>query len=159
MVRLLATERGGMTTDEQHPIAVAALQRKRAEIAGIIRELEKRLTAYRADLVHIDNALRILNSPIVGDMIPARKPRPRNTGYFAHGELSKRIYSALRTRESVSAAELADIALAEKGIEDARVRATFIARFLVRLDQMVARGHIARIGGGQGVRWKLADSR
>jgi hypothetical protein len=30
-----------MTPDEQHPIAVAALQRKRAEIAGVIAELEK----------------------------------------------------------------------------------------------------------------------
>jgi hypothetical protein len=106
--------------------------------------------------VHIDNALRLMNSPIAGDAILARKPRPRNTGYFAHGELSRRIYAALRTRESISAAELADIALADKGIEDAGVRATFVARFLVRLDQMAARGHVARIGSGQGVRWKLA---
>jgi hypothetical protein len=155
MVRLLATERGGMT-DEQHPIAVAALQRKRAEIAGIIAELEKQLAERRADLVHIDNALRLMNSPIPGDAIPARKSRPRNTGYFAHGELSRRIYSALRTRESVSAAELADLAVADKGIGDARVRATFIARFLVRLDQMAARNHVERIGGGQGVRWRVS---
>jgi hypothetical protein len=143
-------------TDEQHPIAGAALQRKRAQIAGLIRELEKQLAAHRADLVHIDNALRLMNSPIAGDMIPARKPRPCNTGYFAHGELSRRIYAALRTRETVSAAELADIALAEKDIDDSRVRATFVARFLVRLDQMTTRGHVARIGSGKGVRWKLA---
>jgi hypothetical protein len=143
---------------DDHPIAVGALARKRGEIAGVIADMEKRLAAHRADLVHIDNALRLMNSPIAGDAIPARKPRPRNTGYFVHGELSRRIYDALRTHETVSAAELADIALADKGIADAGVRATFVGRFLVRLDQMALRGHVERIGGGQGVRWRLADT-
>jgi hypothetical protein len=144
-------------TQAEHPIAVAALQRKRAEIAGIIADMEKRIAAHRADLVHIDNALRLMNSPIAGEAIPARRPRPRNTGYFTHGELSRRIYDALRTRETVSAAELADVALADKRIEDVGVRATFVGRFLVRLDQMALRGHVERIGGGQGVRWQLRD--
>jgi hypothetical protein len=147
---------GGHRHPEDHPVAVAALSRKRGEIAGIIAELEKTLAAHRADLVHIDNALRLMNSPIPGEAIPARKPRPRNAGYFTHGELSRRIYDALREREIVSAADLADIALADKGIEDARVRATFVARFLVRLDQMALRDTIERIGSGNGVRWRLA---
>jgi hypothetical protein len=156
MARLLAAERGSMTkAQDDHPIAVCALQRKRAEIAGIIANMEKRIAAHRADLVHIDNALRLMNSPVAGDAIPARRPRPRNTGYFTHGELSRRIYEALRTRDTVSAAELADLALADKRIEDAGVRATFVGRFLVRLDQMALRGHVARIGSGQGVRWRL----
>jgi hypothetical protein len=38
------------------------------------------------------------------------------------------------------------------------VRATFVARFLVRLDQMTAKGVIARIGSGNGVRWRLANN-
>ena len=49
----------------------------------------------------------------------------------------------------------AGMARLQYGIEDARVRATFVARFLVRLDQMALRGHIGRIGSGQGVRWQL----
>lgn len=142
---------------DDHPGAVSALSRKRAEIAGIIADMEKQLAAQRADLVHIDNALRLMNSPIAGDAIPARKRKPRNTGYFVHGELSRRIYDALRTRETISAAEVADIALAEKRIEDAGVRATFVGRFLVRLDQMALRGHVERIKEGQAVRWRLAD--
>jgi len=160
VVWLLATERSGVTkTQDDNPIAVGALQRKRGEIAGVIAGLEKQLAAHRADLVHIDNALRLMNSPIAGEAIPARRPRPRNTGYFVHGELSRRIYEALRVRETVSAAELADLALADKRIEDAGVRATFVGRFLVRLDQMALRGHVERIGSGQGVRWRLVDSR
>lgn len=145
-------------SDQENPIAIAALSRKRAEIAGLIADMEKRLAEHRADLVHIDNALRLMNSPISGDAIPARRPRPRNKGYFVHGELSRRIFDALRTRETVSGAELADIALADKGIEDKSVRATFVARFLVRLDQMALRGHVERIGSGNGVRWRLADA-
>jgi hypothetical protein len=145
-------------SEQEHPVAVAALTRKRSEIAGLVADLEKRLAEHRADLVHLDNALRLLNSPISGDAIPARKPRPRNTGYFTHGELSRRIYDALRGRESVSAAEVADIAMADKAIEDKNVRATFVARFLVRLDQMALRGNIERIGSGQGVRWRLTPT-
>jgi hypothetical protein len=99
-----------------------------------------------------------MNSPLPGDLIPARAPRPRNKGYFVHGELSKRIYEALRDRQVISAAQLADRALADKQIEDKRVRATFVARFLVRLDQMATAGTVERIGGGNGVRWRLTTS-
>jgi hypothetical protein len=59
--------------------------------------------------------------------------------------------------DPVSAAELADITLADKQIEDAGVNATFVGRFLVRLDQMALRGHVERIKDGQSVRWKLAQ--
>jgi hypothetical protein len=136
---------------DDHPVAVGALVRKRGEIAGIIADMEKRLAAHRGDLVHIDNALRLMNSPIAGDAIPARKPRPRNTGYFVHGELSRRIYEALRDSETISAAELADAAMSAKGLDDRAVRATFIGRFLVRLDQMALRSHVERIKDGQAV--------
>lgn len=145
---------------DDHPVAVAALLRKRAEIAGIIQDMEKRLAAHRADLVHIDNALRLLNSPIPGDAVPAKRPRPRNTGYFANGELTRRIYEGLRDRpDGVSAAELADKALADKGLDDPSVRSTFVSRFLVRLGNMAPRGHVERIGSGQGVRWRLAQDK
>jgi hypothetical protein len=147
---------GGHKDTGEHPVAVAALSRKRGEIAGIIGELEKRLTEHRADLVHLDNALRLLNSPIPGDQIPARKPKPSNAGYFVHGELTRRIYEGLRDRpDGASASELADAALANKGIDDPSVRATFVTRFLVRLGGLALRGHIERIGSGQGVRWRL----
>jgi uncharacterized coiled-coil protein SlyX len=111
---LLATERSMTNPQGDQPIAVAALKRKRAEIAGVIAELEKQLAEHRADLVHIDNALRLLNARVDPASIPARKPRPRNTGYFVHGELSRRIYAALRERETVTAAEVADTAMADE---------------------------------------------
>ena len=154
VVRLLAAERS-MTKDE-HPIAVAALSRKRAEIAGMILDLEKQIVAHRADLLHIDNAMRLLNSPIPGEAIPAKRVRPRQQGYFVHGELSRRIFDVLRQHETVSAAELAEVAMRDKGLgDDKDIRALFWRRFLVRLDQMATRGNVERIGSGQGVRWRL----
>jgi hypothetical protein len=59
--------------------------------------------------------------------------------------------------DSVSAAELAEDAMKDKGLgDDKRVRATFVSRFLVRLDQLVEKGTVERIGSGNGVRWRLA---
>ena len=47
--------------------------------------------------------------------------------------------------------------MADKGLGDNKeIRTLFLRRFLVRLDQMVLRGNVERIGGGNGVRWKLA---
>jgi hypothetical protein len=48
-------------------------------------------------------------------------------------------------------------AMKDKGLgDDRRVRATFVSRFLVRLDQLVEKGTVERIGSGNGVRWKLS---
>ena len=66
-------------------------------------------------------------------------------------------WAALRQSETLSAAEIADIALADRAIEDMRVRATFVSRFHVPLDQVTLCGHIERIGSGQGVCWRLAS--
>ncbi|MBV9859574.1 MAG: hypothetical protein JO038_05670 [Alphaproteobacteria bacterium] len=147
---------GGHKETDDHPVAVSALSRKRAEIAGIILDLEKQIVAHRADLLHIDNALRLLNAPVPGSAIPPKRVRPRQQGYFVHGELSRRIFDALRRNETVSAAELTETAMRDKGLgDDKEIRQLFWRRFLVRLDQMAARGHIERIGSGQGVRWQL----
>ena len=39
---------------------IAALIAKRAELAGIIDQLQRQLGQYRADLTHIDGVLRVL---------------------------------------------------------------------------------------------------
>ena len=41
-------------------IATAALIRKRAELAGEVEALDARLAQLRADLVHLDAAIRIM---------------------------------------------------------------------------------------------------
>jgi hypothetical protein len=135
-------------------VVVSGLKRKRAEVVGIIAELEKQIAAHRVDLSHIDRVLRLMDPK--GEIDEVRKAKPRNTGHFAHSELSRRVYDALRQGSTVSAAELADKAITDKGIEAAQVRAEFISKFLVRLAQMTRGGQIERIRRGNGVRWRLA---
>jgi hypothetical protein len=43
---------------------VSGLIAKRAELAGVIDQLQHQLDQYRADLTHIDGALRILASDL-----------------------------------------------------------------------------------------------
>jgi hypothetical protein len=138
-----------------HPVAVAGLKRKRREIAGIVADLEKQIARHRASLAQIDQVLLLMDPTLPIEAIAARKARPRNTGPFAHSELSRRVYEALRDRDTVSAAELADAALRDKGYDDKRMRAEFISKFLVRLAQMASAGRVERIWHGNGVRWRL----
>jgi hypothetical protein len=74
----------------ENVIAIGALKRKRAELAGLIVAAEKQVADLRADLVHIDNALRIMNSPDDPALIPARKPRQRNKGSPVPGDRRSR---------------------------------------------------------------------
>ena len=46
------------------PHFVSALRDKRAEISGMIADLEKELSRRRADLVHVDATLRLSSHPI-----------------------------------------------------------------------------------------------
>jgi len=143
-------------TDE-HPVAVTGLQKKRAEIAGIINDLERQLVERRNDLIALDRALALMGSPVPGEAVPAKRVKPPAAGYLMPKEVSRRILEALRDNETVSAGELASTAMQDKGIDDPAVRAKLVRRFLVRLTQMKDAGRVERIGFGYRVRWRLAD--
>jgi hypothetical protein len=73
--------------------------------------------------------------------------------------LTRRIYDGLRRSETVSAAELADAAMADKKLTDRRVRTHMVTRILSRLGHLAADGKLVRVRVGVGtynVRWKLA---
>src|SRR3954449_1276867 len=55
-------------------IATAALIRKRAELSGEAEALDARLGQLRADLVHLDAAIRILCPDAAPELIRPRKP-------------------------------------------------------------------------------------
>ena len=143
--------------DEQ-PVTVNALRNKRAKIAGQIALHEADINRLRADLIHLDSVLRLFDPELNPEDIAAQKRFPRRTEYFARGEMSQRVGDALRNNDSVSANELAAVALAEKGFNetDRQVRRDFVNRFHHMLYHMGRRGHAVRIGKGEGVRWKLA---
>lgn len=61
---------------------VSALRAKRAEISGYIHELEKKIGRLRANLIHIDESLRLFSPGADPDAIPPKRPY-RRTRYFA----------------------------------------------------------------------------
>ena len=103
--------------------------------------------------------LRLFDPETDPDGLPIRKAFPRRMAYFAKGEVSRRVYDAIRDG-ATSANELAEAAMSEKGIpeDDRHVRRDFVNRFHNMLHHMPRRGQTEKIDNGKGVRWKIAPT-
>lgn len=89
------------------PHVVSALKDKRAEIAGVIEDMERRIAQHRADLVHVDAVLRFYVPELEPDGIAPKAVRKRND-WFRPGELARLVLDALRTaRAPLSTREIA----------------------------------------------------
>jgi hypothetical protein len=74
---------------------LSALRAKRAEIAGHIHDIEKKLARYRVSLASIDATIRVFSPELDPDAIPPKRTY-RRTRYFSKGELSRRCLDVLR---------------------------------------------------------------
>ncbi|HEY0833646.1 MAG TPA: hypothetical protein VGE72_07015 [Azospirillum sp.] len=74
---------------------ISGLTAKRAELSGIIADLEKRAAQRRADLVHLDATLRLFAPDVVPEDIAPKAVRKRND-WFKPGELSRMVLDILR---------------------------------------------------------------
>ncbi len=122
------------------PHVISALRDKRAELSGLIRDLEKRIGQHRADLQHLDATLRIFDPECQPASIRPRQQRTRNE-WFEHGECVRLVCDILRDAPAPMATT--DIALRlieSKGISagDERSRA---------LVQKTVLGSLNRAGG------------
>jgi hypothetical protein len=154
MGRLLAPGEGRMTNE----VTMNALVVKRAEILFEISELEKRIEQLRTELVHLDAVLRMFRPDFKAEGLPVRHRRPTKSPYFAHGELTKRIYDAMRTSESVSSFEIAAAAMRDKGLDpdtDPVTRTDFVRRVTLQLNDLYRKGKVEKIGRGRAMRWKI----
>ena len=151
MGRLLASE-GGMTDH-----IVSRLTTKRTELARLITDLERELDQHRADLTHIDGALRVLRADLDPSMVqPGR--RYKKTQYFGHNELSRLCMDTLRLAAEPLTAEGVTLRIMTAKSLDARdvsLRAAVrvqVGSVLKRLN----RKHIAAPSGkGVGATWRL----
>jgi hypothetical protein len=109
-----------MTASKDH--VVSGLIEKRRELAGIIDELQRQLDQHRADLTHIDGALRVIATDLDPETLPYRRNR-----YFARNELSRLCLGVLRTAagELLSTDDIAGRVIVAKGFDagDAILRA------------------------------------
>jgi hypothetical protein len=71
----------------QSPIVYALVQ-KRAEIAGLIIDLEKRTRQGRADLVHVDATRHLFDPDIRPRSIKAKRLAPRLSAYPSNPRVS-----------------------------------------------------------------------
>jgi hypothetical protein len=155
MDRLLAPERS--MTDH----VVSGLMAKRAELAGIIDQLQRQLDQHRADLTHIDGVLRVLASDLNPETIRPRRVYRRNR-YFARNELSRLCLGVLRigAGEMLSADDIAGRVIAAKGFDsgDAILRAAIreqVGSIVKRLHRERA---VENVGAGRASKWKLAGA-
>jgi hypothetical protein len=87
---------------------IGALGNKRAELAGILRQLEQQLVQQRADLAHLDATMRLFDPEIRPKDIRPKQLRTRNV-WFRPGECLRLIYDALReATQPVTTRELAE---------------------------------------------------
>ena len=70
----------------------------------------------RAELVLIDAMMRLFDPGTDPDDIPAIRGYPRRTEWFARGEVTQRIYEALRDQGTISPRQVAYAAIEAKQI-------------------------------------------
>lgn len=142
--------------------AISALIAKRAEIAGLILDLERQVGIQRAALLHLDATLKLLDPSIKPHVIRAKHRMADRSGYFGLGELSARCLDGAREagERGVSPDELAVKAMADKGLDagDQPMRTDFIRRFHWALGRLQRDQRLDKIGHGKGVRWRLRET-
>jgi hypothetical protein len=134
---------------------IGALRNKRAELAGILRQLEQQLVQQRANLAHVDATMRLFDPDIRPNDIRPKLPRERNA-WFRQGECLRLVYDELReATQPMTTRQLAEQIMRVKAIPAAddqrreRVQKTLLAS-LNRAKQTIARVEIAGV-----VRWRL----
>jgi uncharacterized coiled-coil protein SlyX len=137
------------------PHVIGALRNKRAELAGMLRQLEQQLARQRENLAHLDATMRLFDPDIRPNDIRPKQPRARNA-WFRQGECLRLIYDELRTAtQPVTTRELAERIMQIKGMPAAdndrreRIQKTLLAT-LNRAKETIARVEIAGV-----VSWRL----
>jgi hypothetical protein len=137
---------------------VSGLIAKRAELAGIIDQLQRQLDQYRADLTHIDGVLRVLAADLDPETIRLKRAYRRNR-YFARNELSRLCLGIFRTAAGapMSIAEITGQVIAAKGFDAGD--AILLAAVRDQVGDIVKRLHrrckVGKMGRGRTVRWCL----
>ena len=124
----------------------------------MIADLEQELDQCRADLTHIDGALRVLRTDLDPETIPPRRRYARRQ-YFARNELSRLCLDTLRLAagEPLTAEEITIRIMTAKGLEarDARLRAAIRVQAGSVLKRLHRQKVAAPSGKGVGATWRL----
>lgn len=109
----------------------------------------------RRELPHLDAVLRMFRPDFKTAGLPVRQQRPAKSPYFAHGELTRRIFDAIRERGTVTSFEIAGQAMRDKGLNpdnDPLTRTDFVRRVTLQLNDLCRKGRVEKIGRGRAMR-------
>ena len=110
------------------PHVISALRDKRAELSGLIRDLEKKIGQHRADLLHLDATMRLFDPESQPETIRPRRQRVRNS-WFDHGECARLVCDILRDAPApMATADIADRLIEDKGIPAAAEHSRALVR-------------------------------
>jgi hypothetical protein len=137
------------------PHVISALSNKRAELAGIVSQLERQLGQQRANLAHLDATMRLFDPNIRPNTIRPKQQRARSV-WFRPGECLRLIYDELRDAvQPMTARELAERIMRVKAmpVVDDRQRELVQKTILGSLNR--AKETIARSETAGLVSWRL----
>jgi hypothetical protein len=138
--------------------AISALTRKRAELAGAVEAIAAHLAQLRADLAHLDAAIRIMCPDAEPELIRPRKPSRKGCDWFGRQELPRLALETLRAAEQpLSCAELALIVMERKGLPADAMALRRVAGMVKGALHRRQGRMVERVGNGRDVRWRVAE--
>lgn len=139
---------------------VWGLKRKRAEIAGIIADQERKLKHWKAALLNVDAVLRLMDSELDPTQIPAKRVH-RRTKYLPGPDLARCALDELRKADGtpIDTKAIVEAAMATHSVPDnLQVRLSLMARLGRWLNERAEAGEIVRHGPAHAALWALPES-
>ena len=134
---------------------VSALRNKRADLAGIVRQLEQQLAQQRTNLAHLDATMQLFDPDIRPQEIRPKQQRARSA-WFRQGECLRLIYDQLRDApRPVATRELAERIMRAKAIPAADDHRRELVQKTLLGSLNRAKEAIARIETVGVVSWRL----
>lgn len=135
---------------------ITGLTTKRAEVSGIIADLEKRIAQHRADLVHIDAVLRLYVPELEPNTIAPKAVRKRND-WFKPGELSRMVLDILRVAPApMTVRDIAVQVMQRRGMDSTDARTgKLVAKLVNNAVTRQAADLVERAGNGKVAAWKV----
>lgn len=140
--------------DLSNKYALAALKKRRADIAGEMAVLASRRLVLKEQLAHVDATLRILDPTIDPKGLPVSRPRKR-VKLFRQGELGRLILAALRRAGKPLGTHAITAALLEAGGFGESARPSLTPRVRGNLAYLESREAVTKEGNGRSATWVL----
>lgn len=138
------------------PHVISALSNKRAELAGIVNQLERQLEQQQANLAHLDATMRLFDPDIRPNKIRPKQQRARSI-WFRPGECLRLIYDALReAAQPMTTRQLAERIMRVKAMPTADDRQRELVQKTLLGSLNRAKDTIVRIEIAGVVSWRLA---